>query len=210
MHTTWFDSLAQAAIMFPAFLISVSFHEFSHALTALLLGDNTAKRSGRLTLNPLAHINLIGLFCLLIFRIGWANPVPMDYRKFKYPRIYAIITALAGPFSNFILAIACFFCMAHFPATLFSYAATTTFMQILDATAQINVMLGVFNLLPLPPLDGSHIIISTLINRFPRLVLWLYRYSMLILLALFIIPQFRSMLMHLIGYTEHLLKTLIF
>jgi len=210
MHTTWLNFLAQVAIILPAFLVSVSFHEFSHALMALILGDNTAKRNGRLTLNPLAHVDLMGLFFLLVFRIGWANPVPMDYRNFKYPRLYAIITALAGPFSNFLLAVICFFCIAHFPAAHFSPAIATTFVQILDATAQINVMLGVFNILPIPPLDGSHIIISLLINRFPRIVLWLYRYSILILIALFIIPQFRSMLIQLISYTEHMLKSLVF
>lgn len=201
--------LAQAAILLPAFLIAVSFHEFCHALAATLLGDDTAKRSGRLTLNPLAHVDLLGLFFLIVFKIGWANPVQIDQRNFKHPRLYSIITALAGPFSNFFLAIMALLLIKFFPETLFNSAATTTLVQILDATASINIMLGVFNILPIPPLDGSHIIAALLTKRFPRFVAWMYRYSLIILLALFILPPTRQLLFVLITYTENFIRSLI-
>src|SRR5579862_6695784 len=101
--------LASIAIMLPAFLLSLSFHEFSHALAATLFGDNTPKKQGRLTLNPLAHVDPLGLLCLLLFRIGWAKPVIFDQHNFKYPKLYSVLTALAGPCSNFVLAIIMFY-----------------------------------------------------------------------------------------------------
>lgn len=208
--SSWLHFWAQAAVMLPAFLISVSFHEFSHAFTATILGDDTAKRKGRLTLNPLAHIDPLGLLFLLIFRIGWANPVPMNHRHFKYPRLFAIITALAGPLSNFLLAIVCFVIIKYFPETYFHPAVSLTFLQIFTATAYINIMLGVFNALPIPPLDGSHILIALLINHFPRFVTWLYRYSLLILLFLFLLPHTHNMLIVLITHVEHFIKSLVF
>lgn len=210
MDTSLTNYLAQAAIVLPAFLLAVSFHEFCHALMATLLGDDTAKRNGRLTLNPLAHVDLLGLFCLIVFRIGWANPVPMDQRNFAYPRLYAIITALAGPISNFFLAIVSFLLIKFLPGTLFSPAVTATCVQVLSATASINIMLGVFNILPIPPLDGSHILVALLVNRFPSFVDWMYRYSLLMLIILFMLPQTRELLLFLITYTEQFIKSLIF
>jgi Zn-dependent protease len=209
-HSSLIDFLAQAAILLPAFLIAVSFHEFAHALTASLLGDDTAKNRGRLTLNPLAHIDIMGLFFLLLFRIGWANPVPMNYDNFKHPRIYSILTALAGPFSNFILAFFFFVLINHFPETLFNPAVTNSLVQILSATAYVNIMLGVFNILPIPPLDGSHILTSIFINKYPRVIMWIYRYSLIILLLIFMLPPTRVMLIKLIFYTEQLIKSLVF
>jgi Zn-dependent protease len=210
VQTSWLNFWAQAAILLPAFLISVSFHEFSHALTAYLLGDSTAKDQGRLTINPLAHLDFFGLLFLLLFRIGWANPVPMDYRNFKYPRLFAIITALAGPFSNFLLATVTFVCIKYFPSTLFSPAVGMSLIQILTATAYVNIMLGVFNILPIPPLDGSHIIIALLSKRFPKFVIWLYRYSLVFLILLFFIPQIRELLSTLIIATEQFIKGIVF
>ncbi|MFA6263767.1 MAG: site-2 protease family protein [Candidatus Babeliales bacterium] len=210
MYSSWFSFFAKVAIILPAFLIAVSFHEFSHALVAHWLGDDTAKNRGRLTLNPLAHVDLLGLFFLLIFRIGWASPVPMDYRNFKHPRIYSIIAALAGPFSNFLLAYVCFLTIAHFPGQLFAPAFVVSITQVLSATADVNVMLGAFNILPIPPLDGSHIVNALLIEKFPRAVAWLHRYSLIILLVLFITPQFQTMLSDFFTYTEQILKSLVF
>lgn len=210
MQPSLVNYLAQAAIILPAFLLAVSFHEFCHALMATLLGDNTAKRLGRLTLNPMAHVDPLGLFFLVFFRIGWANPVPMDQRNFKYPRLYAIITAMAGPFSNFFLAIISLLLIKFFPVVFINQTVTATCIQILAATASINIMLGVFNILPIPPLDGSHILIALLVNRFPRFVGWIYRYSLLILIALFMLPPTRQLLFFLITYTENFIRSLIF
>jgi len=201
--------LASIAIMLPAFLISLSFHEFSHALAATLFGDNTPKRDGRLTLNPLAHVDMLGLLCLLLFRIGWAKPVIFDPKNFKYPKIYSILTALAGPCSNFLLAVIMLYTIKYFPLLGFSLPITTSFLQIFKATAYINIMLGVFNLFPIPPLDGSHILMVFLVDKYPQVALWIYRYSMFILLGLFILPQTRALLITLISYTENLLSKLV-
>lgn len=210
VHSTWLDFWARVAIVVPAFLVAVSFHEFSHALVASWLGDDTAKKRGRLTLNPVAHIDLLGLLFLIIFKIGWATPVPIDHRNFKFPRLYSIVAALAGPFSNFVLAFACFVCIKYLPIALLSPSVVKTFMQILSATAWVNVMLGVFNLLPIPPLDGSHIITALLSKPFPRLVMWLYRYSLLFILILFMFPSFQQALLELIIKTEQFIKHLVF
>ncbi|MFH0898794.1 MAG: site-2 protease family protein [bacterium] len=202
--------LAQFAIIIPSFLIALSFHEFSHALTATVLGDNTPKRMGRLTLNPLAHIDFLGLLFLIVFKIGWAKPVVFNNNNFKHPRLYTILTALAGPLSNFILALACFYVLAYFPVTIFPPALSLAFRQIFEAIAWVNIMLGVFNALPIPPLDGSHVLTALLIRRFPSVIMWFYRYSLFILIALFLLPQTRTILLAMIVVTESLIKTLVF
>lgn len=204
------DFMAQIAILFPAFLLSLSFHEFMHSLIAYACGDDTAKRMGRLTLNPIAHIDFFGLVCLLLFRIGWAKPVPFDNRNFKYPKFYSVLTALAGPFANFLLALIMFYAMAYFPVHTFRSTITITFLQIFEATAYVNIMLGVFNLLPIPPLDGSQVITMLLVDRYPRFVLWLYQYSFIILIILIFLPATRIFLMQLIQFAEIILKSLVF
>src|SRR5665647_1598177 len=95
----------QTAAEWITFLYGLTFHEFAHALSAFWLGDDTAKNEGRLTLNPLVHIDPIGLISLIIFGIGWAKPVVMNPLHFRYPKFYSVLTALAGPISNFILAL---------------------------------------------------------------------------------------------------------
>jgi Zn-dependent protease len=198
--------LAQIALFLPAFLISLSFHEFFHALTATLLGDPTPKKYGRLTLNPIAHIDIFGLIFLLIFRFGWAKPVPFDANNFKHPKLYSIITALAGPMANFILAIITFYLIKYLPLEIFSPVVSKTIMQIISATAYVNLMLGVFNLLPIPPLDGSHVLTVLLINKYPNVIIWFYRYSIFILLLLFCFPQTQMFFLYLIKKTEYILK----
>jgi Zn-dependent protease len=210
MSPTFANFLAQIAILIPAFLAALSFHEFFHAFVAYLCGDDTAKRMGRLTLNPLAHLDFLGLFCLIFFRIGWAKPVPFDNRNFKYPKLYSILTALAGPFANFLFALILFYMIAYFPVLLFKPYISITFLQILSVTAYVNIMLGVFNLLPIPPLDGSHVITMLLIDRYPNFVYWLYKYSFILILFLIMIPQTNKFLRDLIQLTEIFLRSLVF
>ena len=209
MSPSFANLLAQAAIIIPAFLASLSFHEFFHAFTAYLFGDDTAKRLGRLTLNPLAHVDFWGLFCLILFRIGWAKPVPFDNRNFKYPKLYSIITALAGPFANFLFALILLYAIAYFPEHLFKSYVSITFLQIFSVTAYVNIMLGVFNLLPIPPLDGSHVITMLLVDRYPNFIIWLYRYAFIVLLILIILPQTRDFLIQVITLVEILLNKLV-
>lgn len=206
MEESFMLAMARLAIVIPSFLISLSFHECAHALAATVLGDDTPRRTHRLTLNPLRHIDPIGLFFLVLFGIGWAKPVLFDYRNFRCPRIYSIITAFAGPLSNFTLALCCLYIIKYAQLTIIS-SWTALFFNTL---AHVNIMLGVFNLLPIPPLDGSHLLIALLIKQFPEAVMWIYRYSMFILIALFLIPQSRILLLNLITQAKYYLAMLVF
>ncbi len=210
MSQSFADFFAQLAILIPAFLVALSFHEFFHAFIAYLCGDDTAKQQGRMTINPLAHVDFLGLLCLVLFRIGWAKPVPFDNRNFKYPKLYSVLTALAGPFANFLMALMLFYVISYFPSHLFSAAVSLTFLQIFEATAYVNIMLGVFNLLPIPPLDGSHIITMLLVDKYPDFVLWLHRYSFILLLFLIFFPPTYNILLKLILISEVLLRSLVF
>lgn len=182
------DWIARIAIMIPVFLVSLSVHEFCHALAATLLGDSTPKEDGRLTLNPFAHVDFLGLFFLIIIHIGWAKPVVFDARNFKHPKTFSLITALAGPISNFIMALASMYLLELLPVNSFAIAVNKTFIQILQATVGVNIMLGIFNLLPIPPLDGGHFLLVFLNEYSPRAAEWLYNYSFFILLAFILLP----------------------
>lgn len=157
--------LQDAIYLIPAVLLSLSFHEFSHGYVAFKLGDPTAKQAGRLTLNPLAHIDPLGTLCMLIFRFGWAKPVPVNVMYFKDRKKGMAITAAAGPISNLLLA---FLCLLLFVpvlvyagwTTVGSYAANFLYIMVM-----INVGLAVFNLLPISPLDGSKILYAVLPNK---------------------------------------------
>ena len=157
--------LQDAIYLIPAVLLSLSFHEFSHGYVAFKLGDPTAKQAGRLTLNPLAHIDPLGTLCMLIFRFGWAKPVPVNVMYFKDRKKGMAITAAAGPISNLLLA---FLCLLLFVPVLVyagwtavgSYAANFLYIMVM-----INVGLAVFNLLPISPLDGSKILYTVLPNK---------------------------------------------
>lgn len=189
MSPAFADYMARIAILAPAFLVGISFHEFSHAFVAYLLGDDTAKRMGRLTLNPMSHFDFIGFLCLLVFGIGWAKPVSVNKSNFKYSKTYDALTSLAGPFSNFLIAIVFLYVIKYFPLHLFSSAVALSCSQMFEALASINIMLGIFNLLPIPPLDGSHLITNLLEDRFPNFVFWIYKYSFIILLIfIYILP----------------------
>lgn len=141
-----------------AFFMAITIHEFSHALVSYLLGDETAKNAGRLTLNPVSHLDPFGLLFLFVFGIGWAKPVPMNMYNFAYPRFYAVLSALAGPLSNFILALVCMYLFKYIPLEFLGTNVASFITLFLKSSIQLNIMLGIFNLLPIPPLDGSHII----------------------------------------------------
>lgn len=199
----------QASILLPTFLVSLTIHEWCHAWAATVCGDNTPRRMGRLSLNPLVHIDPLGLFFLLVFHLGWARPVVFDYRNFVYPRLYTVITALIGPFSNICLALMSLYILQYFPYNVVSPAVALTVQQIMKVMVDINIMLGVFNLLPIPPLDGSHIFSVFMVDYSPQLVVWLYRYGIFFLLGLFIVPQTRMMLITMMMITKKALQFLV-
>lgn len=168
--------------MIPAVLIAITLHEMSHAYTAYLLGDPTAHDAGRLNFNPLSHIDPIGFICMLFFGFGWARPVPVNPRYFKNPRVGMAVTALAGPMCNFLIgfvSIVCY-CVIYLSSPGRIMAAFAQFLLMLGS---LNVGLGVFNLLPVPPLDGSKILFMFIPGRW---VAWFYKYDGYIRLALLV------------------------
>ncbi len=142
-------------LLIPALVFSLSFHEFAHAWMASRLGDNTAARLGRLTLNPIAHLDPVGSLALLLMGFGWAKPVPVDSRYLENPKQDMVKVAAAGPISNIILAVgAALTLRLLFSTDLFTDNIKTFFIIFM----QINITLAVFNLLPVSPLDGSQIL----------------------------------------------------
>jgi len=145
----------------PGIILAFTVHEFSHGLAAYAMGDNTAKQYGRLTLNPIAHIDPLGFLCLLITqRFGWAKPVPVNDINFRNRKRGMLLVSLAGPVSNFITA----FVLALLYA-LFYDKMSDVIKSILGIAYIINLSIGVFNLIPIPPLDGSHILDAFLSNK---------------------------------------------
>ena len=161
-------------------------HELSHGWVAYQLGDRTAKYNGRLTLNPLAHLDPMGALSLLLFGIGWAKPVPVDSRNFKNPKTGMAITAAAGPLSNLLAALigAVLWYAANlgfgFPIEGFGYLIT----QFLGYYITINISLAIFNLIPIPPFDGFRIVSMFLSNRFLYKISQYERYGMLLVFVL--------------------------
>lgn len=147
----------------PAILIGFSFHEFAHAYSAYLLGDNTAKARGRLTLDPISHIDIFGFIALMIAGFGWAKPVPINPLNFKNRKAGSIIVSLAGPLMNLLLAIVSL-AILYFSMYVLNIQ-NEIYYGIMSRIYSINIVLAVFNLIPLPPLDGSKILAGFLPNR---------------------------------------------
>jgi Zn-dependent protease len=173
--------LQRLLLQLPALLVAVTVHELAHALVADRLGDPTARRLGRITLNPLPHIDPIGALCLVLAGFGWAKPVPVDARNFRHPVRDMFWVAVAGPIANFVAAFAAIVLyLALRPSGLLPGPVLTA----LGAVFVLNLALGIFNLIPLPPLDGGHFLPYLLPAGAAGLLRILERYGMLILLLL--------------------------
>lgn len=179
------ESLVDTLLTAVAALLCLTVHELCHGAVAYRLGDPTAKNAGRLTLNPIRHIDPLGLLLLITAHVGWAKPVPVDPRYFKDPKRGMALTALAGPASNFLLAWV-FLLLASLLLRVFSLAAPWQLYVLifLVNAALLSIGLGVFNLFPIPPLDGSKILFSFLPDKIYYTILRYERYIMLLLLAL--------------------------
>lgn len=180
--------LKELAYMIPVILISLTLHEYGHARVAYLCGDPTAKSLGRMTLNPIAHIDPIGFLSLLLLGFGWAKPVPVNSRNFRHYKRDEALVSLAGVAMNLLLVIiasAVLIVIARqFPSALANDALITILMYFIS----LNVTLFIFNLIPIYPLDGYHLFELAFARVFPTKVFWfLRRYGNWILIALLLL-----------------------
>jgi Zn-dependent protease len=207
------EDFVQMLYRVPVLLISFMVHELSHAVVALGCGDSTARDAGRITLNPLKHIDPLGALMLIVARFGWAKPVPINPGNFRSPKRGIILTSLAGPLSNVLLAF--IFAAAYGWAYIASrygtlpdrfdllWIATELFWEFLI----INVSLAAFNLIPIPPLDGSKVLFALLPDRiYYNYVLRYERYGVLLIMAL----SFTGLLGRLLNPMVEALYRLIF
>ena len=175
-------------IFVPVILFSLTIHEYSHAYIANKLGDDTAKRLGRLTLNPLKHLDPIGTILLLLVHFGWAKPVPVDPRNFKDPKKDMLYVAIAGPISNIITAIISGILLKFIVFNLASAGAfgayTVPLIQFLVWMIFIGVVLAVFNMLPIPPLDGSRVLYGLLPDHLANSIKKIETYGILIVFGI--------------------------
>jgi len=180
------EFLRRALIAGPMIVFSLSVHEFSHAWAALKFGDDTAARLGRLTLNPLAHLDMLGSIVMVLsqFSFGWAKPVPINLMNVRNYRVADFWISSAGPISNIVLALA----MSVFYNTL-NLAPQSYFHSLLYYGVQINIVLAFFNIIPLFPLDGSHMLRSVLPQEYEARVQNFERIAPMILLAIIILPS---------------------
>jgi Zn-dependent protease len=186
--------IRRIVLILPAVLIGFTIHEFAHALVAVRLGDNTPRDQGRLTLNPVVHIELIGLLMILLAGFGWAKPVQINPNNFKNPKNDEILVSLAGPFSNLLFG----FGFGVFLKILLTAASGIFYIdgfgeilyQILAYFIWINLLLAIFNLFPIPPLDGSHILLALIPDKYSGFKIAFNRYGRFILIGAILLGSF--------------------
>lgn len=166
-------------------LLCITLHELSHGLVAYMLGDDTAKNAGRLTLNPIKHLDLMGLLMLLVFHVGWAKPVPVNFYRFKNPKRGMALTAAAGPASNILISLIFLILYGALYIPLGQSTVGYYFLQMIEYTAYLSLGLAVFNLLPVPPLDGSKVLFSVIKDSAYGKLMMIEQYGSIILFALF-------------------------
>ncbi len=167
-------------------LICITLHELSHGYVAYRLGDNTAKNMGRLTLNPIKHLDIVGLIMMIAFNFGWAKPVPVDMRNFKSPKRDMAITALAGPVSNVLICCVVLFIygLIFLPCKIADTMFADSILTLVYVTAYLSIAFAVFNIIPIPPLDGSKVLFSLMSDRSYMKLMRYERYGMIVLLLL--------------------------
>ncbi|MBR3560401.1 MAG: site-2 protease family protein [Oscillospiraceae bacterium] len=203
-------AMLRAALRLVAVLLCLTVHETCHGLAAYALGDPTAKSMHRLSLNPLHHIDWLGLAAMMTLGFGWAKPVPVDMRYFKHPKQGMALTALAGPASNLLFA-----CLTLLGARAVLYGAADTaawgwFYWFLLLLAQMNVGLGVFNLIPISPLDGSKVLFAMLPDAAYAKLMRYERYGVILLYALIFFGALDGFLSRAVSGVYSVLINLIF
>lgn len=178
-------SAAQIVILIPVFLFALTAHEFSHGLVAFLCGDPTAKMQGRLTFNPLKHLDPMGAIAIFLIGFGWAKPVPIDPRYFKKPKRDMILVALAGPGANLLVMLLSFLLLLALTMVgqLPTFAGQPLILM-LRWSIYINSLLAIFNMIPIPPLDGSKVLMGILPPRQARFIAGMEGYGFFIIIIL--------------------------
>lgn len=189
-------------------IVVLPFHELAHGFVAYKLGDDTAKRANRLTFNPIHHLNYLGALCLILVGFGWADPVPVDPRNFKHPKRDMALVALAGPVANLIAALVGALLFNAF-ITFVPYSTGMLYMSVsifLQYYISVNIGLAVFNLIPLPPLDGSKILGAFLPEKtYVKMLMNERMLSMILLLLIFL-----NVVDKLVTFPRILLESFIF
>lgn len=189
----------------PVFFAAVIIHEYTHGWVANKLGDPTAKYSGRLTLNPLAHIDPFGTvllpLLLLVFKspviFGWAKPIPVNFWNLRHPKRDMVLVGLSGPLANFIVAVAL--------SPFLKLNLSLGLQYLLQSAILINLVLGVFNLIPIPPLDGSRVVSGIIPNRYAAIYNQLERYGVAIIFLLLFLGVFDNWVWPIVGFLGRLL-----
>lgn len=194
--------IARAIVVF----LCLPVHELCHGLAAYKLGDDTAKRMGRLSFNPIAHLDPIGTIMIFLFGIGYAKPVPINPLKFKDYRKGVALTALAGPLSNLVMAFVAAFVSAAVGYFFQTFAAAQLITLLFSLTASINISLAVFNLLPIPPLDGSRILGMILPDRLYEKY---FRYERVIMIVLMVL-LFTGVLNGPLAFLNNIFRNFVF
>jgi len=192
--------------MTPVVLFSLTVHEYSHGRVALMLGDNTAQRLGRLSFNPLRHLDIMGVLFFYFVGFGWAKPVPVDWRNFENPHRDMMYVAIAGPLANIAMAVGCSF-FIRLISPEFSYL-----FVILAYGIWINVALAIFNMLPLFPLDGASVLKGMVPHHIAEKLTGLDKFGAFLILGSFLLDQFAgtkiigTILMYPINYSVSFLS----
>lgn len=200
--------LSRIALILPGILIALTVHEFSHGYVAYLIGDSTAKNQGRLTLNPIAHIDPMGFLMLMFAGFGWAKPVPVNPYLFDIDRRRGILlVSLAGPASNIALAIV----LTLLFGLLIRFTGGMGFLvqQLFLSAISINLVLAVFNMFPIPPLDGSKILMSLFPSRFEHTFHQMEQYTFIILILLLFLGVIRRVLFPIVNVLFGILMGLL-
>ncbi|MGI6030605.1 MAG: site-2 protease family protein [Eubacteriales bacterium] len=194
-------SISTLIYTLPAVLVALTVHEFAHGYVSSRMGDPTPRMEGRLSLNPLAHLDVIGTLCLLLVGFGWAKPVSVNPYYYRDPKKGMAVVALAGPMTNFVTAFVALFvyglCVYFMPERFWQVPAVLYLINLLEYVALIDIGLGVFNLIPIPPLDGSKVLGAFLPEDLYMNLMRYEAYGQLLLLALLYFDFLNAPLYHL-------------
>ncbi|NLC43258.1 MAG: site-2 protease family protein [Clostridiales bacterium] len=174
----------------PAVFLAISFHEFAHAFTADKLGDDTPRKQGRLTLAPLAHVDWTGLILFALFGYGWAKPVQVNSSNFKNRKLGDILVSLSGPVANFLVAILSLLVYVTLMAVNSATPVMDTILAVVNYSIYLNIIFGLLNLIPIPPLDGYRILKSLFFRSFTRLFMAYEKVGIFILFAFLLFGLF--------------------